>query len=127
MIDLLTRFLLSCLPIFHCFFFFSYNHFLFLQLFINHEVLDPKAIKLKWGKVDEEGLLQYLVEEKGFNLERTQRQIARLVKAKGSATQKRMDSFFTRKPSTSSSNKRKADSKSKGKNKKGKTSGGKKR
>lgn len=82
---------------------------------------------MKWGKVDEEGLLQYLVEEKGFNLERTQRQIARLVKAKGSATQKRMDSFFTRKPSTSSSNKRKADSKSKGKNKKGKTSGGKKR
>ena len=51
-------------------------------------------MKLKWGKVDEEGLLQYLVEEKGFNLERTQRQIARLVKAKGSATQKRMDSFL---------------------------------
>ena len=58
-------------------------------------------MKFKWGKVDEAGLLEYLVEEKGFNLERTQRQIARLVKAKSSTTQKRMDSFFTRKPSTS--------------------------
>ena len=92
------------------------------DLFINHEVLDPKAMKLKWGKVDEEGLLQYLVEEKGFNLERTQRQIARLVKAKGSATQKRMDSFFTKMPSSgTSSKKRKADAlkkKGKGKGKK---------
>jgi flap endonuclease-1 len=85
-------------------------------------------MKFKWGKVDEAGLLEYLVEEKGFNLERTQRQIARLVKAKSSTTQKRMDSFFTRKPSTSSSNKRKLDAKKKMKNaKKMKNGSGKKR
>ena len=88
------------------------------DLFINHEVLDPKAMKLKWGKVDEEELLNYLVNEKGFNLERTQRQIARLIKAKNSTTQKRMDSFFTRVPSSSSSKKRKMDSKKKGGKKK---------
>ena len=75
-------------------------------------------MKLKWGKVDEEELLNYLVNEKGFNLERTQRQIARLIKAKNSTTQKRMDSFFTRVPSSSSSKKRKMDSKKKGGKKK---------
>lgn len=82
------------------------------ELFLNHPVLDPKAMKLKWGKIDEEALLEFLVEEKGFNLERTQKQIARLVKAKAGATQKRMDSFFTRKPSSqNATNKRRLDAK----------------
>ena len=113
-----------------CFLFFSPCNDSFLQLFLNHPVLDPKAMKLKWGKIDEEALLEFLVEEKGFDLERTQKQIARLVKAKAGATQKRMDSFFTRKPSSqNATNKRRLDAKKKkgGSKKKARTGGGKKR
>ena len=73
------------------------------ELFLNHGAR-PSEMTLKWGKVQEEELLRFLVDEKGFNLERTQRQIARLVKAKSGATQKRIpDSFFTRVPGSTSS------------------------
>jgi flap endonuclease-1 len=102
----------------------SFDYLRARELFLNHPVLDPAEMTLKWGKVQEEELLRFLVDEKGFNLERTQRQIARLIKAKSGSTQKRMDSFFTRVPgsmSSSLSKKRKAEAlkkKNKGKGKK---------
>lgn len=77
------------------------------QLFHHHEVLDPADMPLRFGTPDREGLLRFLVDEKGFNPERVGRQIDRLEKARGKATQRRLDTFFTRKPQSAGS-KRKA-------------------
>jgi flap endonuclease-1 len=38
------------------------------KLFLNPEVTDPKDIDLKWTQADEEGVVEYLVKQKGFRL-----------------------------------------------------------
>ena len=52
---------------------------------------------LKWKAPDEEGLIQFLVEEKGFNKENCLNAIAKLKKSKSKANQGRLDSFFGKK------------------------------
>jgi flap endonuclease-1 len=38
------------------------------KLFLNPEITDPKDIDLKWTQADEEGVVDYLVKQKGFRL-----------------------------------------------------------
>lgn len=65
------------------------------QLFLHPDVTDPKDITLRWSDPDEAGLIDFLVREKGFNEERVRNGIAKLKKAKSTAVQGRLDSFFT--------------------------------
>jgi len=89
------------------------------NLFENPEVLDEKQmaeLKLDWKDPDEPGLIQFLVNEKGFNIDRVKKGIERLKKAKGKGTQQRMESFFG--PVTVVPNKRKAEKEAEAKSKK---------
>ena len=36
------------------------------ELFLHPDVLDPLKLEIKWTDVDEEGLVDYMVKEKGF-------------------------------------------------------------
>jgi len=92
------------------------------EIFKRPEVLSGKDVEFTWGKVDEEGVTKYLVEENGFDPERVKNALKRLNEAKKATSQKRMDSFFKVKASvagTSSGSaskggfKRPADSKKK--------------
>ena len=70
------------------------------------------GIDLKWEKPDEEALVAYMCGEKGFAEERIRNGIKKLDKARGGATQGRLDSFFKVLPSpTPGQNKRKAEEK----------------
>jgi len=76
-------------------------------LFKEPEVTDAKDITIKFTEMDKEGLIAFLVNDKGFNPDRVNSYIERLVKAKEKCKQKRVDAFFAVK-STSSSVKRTA-------------------
>jgi len=67
------------------------------EFFLKPEVsaADSIAPLLKWSAPDEEGLVQFLSGEKGFNEERVRKAVSRIVAAKGKASQGRVDSFFT--------------------------------
>ena len=90
------------------------------RLFKEPEVTDGKSISIKFTEIDREGLISFLVNDKGFNPDRVNSYIERLVKAKEKCKQKRMDAFFAVK-STSSSVKRPAASASTAKGGAGKT------
>jgi len=64
------------------------------QLFKNPDVIDPSKIELKWGNPDEEGLINFLVKEKGFNEERVKNGISKLQKCKLTSVQNRLTSYF---------------------------------
>eukprot|EP01100_Stratorugosa_tubuloviscum_P005224 TRINITY_DN2361_c2_g1_i1.p1 TRINITY_DN2361_c2_g1~~TRINITY_DN2361_c2_g1_i1.p1 ORF type:complete len:409 (-),score=191.19 TRINITY_DN2361_c2_g1_i1:53-1279(-) len=49
---------------------------------------------------DEQGLIQFLVNEKQFNIDRVNSGLAKLKKSKATATQGRLENFFTKIPST---------------------------
>ena len=38
------------------------------ELFIHPDVIDPATIDLKWNEPNEEGIVEYMVKEKGFKL-----------------------------------------------------------
>lgn len=88
------------------------------QLFVEPEVADPDTIELKWSDPDEEGLVKYLCGEKQFNEERIRNGAKKLMKARGSSTQGRLDGFFTVLSTTPA--KRKAESNKATPNKRGK-------
>lgn len=50
--------------------------------------------KLKWTEPDEEGLVKYLCGDKQFNEERVRNGAKKLHKARNTATQGRLDTFF---------------------------------
>ncbi len=85
------------------------------QLFIKADVTPAAQLEIKWAEPNIQDLKAYLVEKCGFNTDRVQSGIDRLVKAQQKKSQQRMDSFFTALPSTSSTSggtaKRKADEK----------------
>lgn len=86
------------------------------KLFMEPDVMKSADVPpLKWTDPDKEGIINYMVNEKGFNMERIVKGIDRLKKSKKAGSQKRLDSFFTVKKST----KRKLTSKTKGKGKGG--------
>mmetsp|Transcript_12685 Transcript_12685/g.22442 ORF Transcript_12685/g.22442 Transcript_12685/m.22442 type:complete len:396 (+) Transcript_12685:78-1265(+) len=72
---------------------------------------DPDVVKaqdippLKWNDPDEEGLVQFLVNEKSFAEDRVRKVVARIRAAKGKAQQGRIESFF--KPTGVTTNKAK--------------------
>lgn len=63
-------------------------------LFKNPEVVDTTTVEFKWGDPDEEGLKQFLVEEKGFNEKRVADSIEKLKKSKTTTVQSRLTTFF---------------------------------
>ncbi|KAK9467772.1 PIN domain-like protein [Lipomyces arxii] len=82
------------------------------ELFLYPEIQDPENIDLKWIEPDLEGLIEFLVTEKGFNEDRVRSGAARLTKNLKTAQQGRLDGFFKVIPSDKSNNtKRKAPEK----------------
>jgi len=79
------------------------------RLFQEPEVEDPENINLKWTDPDDEGLVDFMVNKKGFAEERIRNGIKKLRKAKQGTTQGRMDSFFSVSGVTKSTTKRKAE------------------
>jgi len=93
------------------------------RLFVTPEVTSASEIELKWEKPDEEALVAYMCGEKGFAEDRIRNGCKKLDKARGGATQGRLDSFFKVMPSpTSNQNKRKAEDKAGSAKKKGPSS-----
>ena len=64
------------------------------RLFKSPEVTPANEIELKWEKPNEEELVKYMCGEKGFQEDRIRKACQKLVKARGGATQGRLDSFF---------------------------------
>lgn len=90
------------------------------RLFTAPDVTPATEVDLKWEKPDEEGLVAYMCGEKGFAEERIRNGIKKLDKARGGATQGRLDSFFKVLASpTPGQNKRKAEEKAGSAKKKG--------
>eukprot|EP00128_Syssomonas_multiformis_P000610 Colp12_sorted_trinity150504_noHs@33652 len=97
------------------------------ELFVTPEVTSGSTLDLKWNTPDEEGLVKFMVHEKGFSEERIRSNVKKLAKSRGTAQQGRLDTFFkVLTPSASTnSNKRKADSKDSAAAKKAKPAAGK--
>eukprot|EP00940_MAST-03C_sp_MAST-3C-sp2_P002191 g2191.t1 len=64
-------------------------------MFTNAEVTKGSEFSFKWTDADEEGILKFLVDEKGFNKDRIKSALVNLKKAKKKTQQKRIDSFFS--------------------------------
>lgn len=65
------------------------------KLFKQPDVTPSKDMEaLKWSDPDRDGIIEYMVTEKGFNMERIVKGIERLKKSKKAGSQKRLDSFF---------------------------------
>lgn len=92
------------------------------QLFMNPDTTDASDVNLKWKEPDVEGLIQYMVKEKGFSEERIRSGAEKLKKGLKGGVQGRLDGFFQSvpKPKDSTDKKRKNDTKS-AKSKKTKT------
>ncbi|KJE96762.1 flap endonuclease 1-B [Capsaspora owczarzaki ATCC 30864] len=64
-------------------------------LFLEPEVTPGEELDLKWTAPDVEGLVKFMVQEKGFSEDRIRNNAAKLVDLKSTATQGRLDNFFT--------------------------------
>lgn len=112
------------------------------ELFLKPNVTDPESLEIKWGEPDTEGLVDFLVKDKGFSEERVRAGAVRL--SKGLKTKQqgisypevsglmwlgRLEGFFKvlpKSPEELAKQKRKAEEASATKKaaKKGKTGGG---
>lgn len=94
------------------------------ELFRNPDVQDPETIDLKWTPPDVDGLVEFLVGEKGFSEDRVRKSAEKLTKQNTAKPQGRLEDFFkVAKPKIdlTKANKRKKDENdSKKKNKKAK-------
>ncbi len=81
-------------------------------LFHQPEVADTASMELKWANPDDEGLIKFLCDEKGFSQDRVKKGLERLKKAKSTGTQQRLENFFTVLPSVGTKRKPDADPKS---------------
>lgn len=86
------------------------------RLFQEPEVTDPEELELKWSEPDEEGLIDYMVNQKNFSEDRIRNGMKKLQKAKQGTTQGRLDSFFSV-VSTSSTKRKQEDQKGSSKKK----------
>lgn len=64
------------------------------ELFLKPDVTDPEKIDLKWIEPDEEGIIEFMCKDKGFSEERMRNGVKKIVKARNTGTQVRLDSFF---------------------------------
>jgi len=97
------------------------------RLFKTPDVKPASEVELKWEKPDIEAVVKFMCVEKGFGEERIRNGCKKLEKARGGATQGRLDSFFKVLPSpTAGQNKRKVDEKVGANKKKGAAGAGKK-
>ncbi|XP_076937774.1 flap endonuclease 1-like, partial [Bidens hawaiensis] len=62
---------------------------------------DDEQLQIKWTAPDEEGLINFLVTENGFNSDRVTKAVEKIKASKNKSTQNRLESFF--KPVASSS------------------------
>ncbi|KAG1685475.1 Flap endonuclease 1 [Nymphon striatum] len=70
------------------------------NLFKEPEVSVSDDITLKWNEPDEEELVKYMCEEKGFSEDRIRNGVKKLKNSRNGSTQGRLDSFFKVLPST---------------------------
>ncbi|KAI3741672.1 hypothetical protein L1987_59346 [Smallanthus sonchifolius] len=68
---------------------------------------DDEQLQIKWSAPDEEGLLNFLVTENGFNSDRVTKAVEKIKASKNKSTQNRLESFFKPVVSTSVPIKRK--------------------
>jgi flap endonuclease-1 len=87
------------------------------KLFHQPDVLGSKLVDLKWNEPDVEGLVDFLVKEKGFSEDRVRSGAARLTKGVKTVPQGRLTDFFKVKPVDPAA-KRKGDDKTTVKSKK---------
>ncbi|KAF8843390.1 PIN domain-like protein [Paxillus ammoniavirescens] len=88
------------------------------KLFEKPDVLPASEVEVEWKGPDVEGLVQFLVVEKGFNEERVRKGAEKLQKFLNTKQQGRLDGFFTVKPKDDEG--KEAKGKGKGKDAKGK-------
>jgi len=69
-------------------------------MFKEPEVIPPDECDITFHEPDEEGLVQFLCVEKGFNEERIRGGIAKLKASKKKSSQSRITNFFTLVPQT---------------------------
>ena len=84
----------------------NFNYEQSRELFKNPDVETDKAKlqeMIKWNNPDEEGLKQFLVEQKGFTEIKVDNGIKKLKSCKGKTNQARLDCFFKAKPAVASS------------------------
>ncbi|KAK9475334.1 PIN domain-like protein [Dipodascopsis tothii] len=81
------------------------------ELFRNPEVTDPKDVDIRWTEPDVEGLVEFMVKEKGFKEDRIRSGAAKLTKNLKTAPQGRLDSFFKVVPKTESPKRKGAENK----------------
>ncbi|ADM11241.1 flap endonuclease-1 [Encephalitozoon intestinalis ATCC 50506] len=60
------------------------------------EIGDAREFNISWGSIDRNGIVSFLVEEKGFDLERVNRGIEKLVNSRKKGVQGRLDGFIAR-------------------------------
>ncbi|KAF5311726.1 hypothetical protein D9611_009458 [Ephemerocybe angulata] len=65
------------------------------KLFVKPDVVPADELELEWKNPDVDGLVQFLVTEKGFNEERVRKGADKLQKFLNSKQQGRLDGFFT--------------------------------
>ncbi|KAK6460047.1 PIN domain-like protein [Scheffersomyces coipomensis] len=90
------------------------------QLFLNPEVTKASDVSFKWVEPDVDGLIEFMVRQKGFSEDRIRSGAEKLKKGLKSGVQGRLDGFFSVVPKAASPNdkKRKDDSKNSKSNKK---------
>jgi len=94
------------------------------KLFMKPDVLPASEVELEWKGPDVEGLVKFLVVEKGFNEDRVRKGADKLLKLLNAKQQGRLDGFFTAQPKEPKGDKGKVG-KGKGTDTKGKDAKGK--
>ncbi|TFK52649.1 PIN domain-like protein [Heliocybe sulcata] len=72
------------------------------KLFHNPDVTPADELEIEWENPDVEGLVQFLVTDKGFNEDRVRKGAEKLQKHLNAKQQGRLDGFFSVKPKTTS-------------------------
>ncbi|KAG2033431.1 PIN domain-like protein [Suillus americanus] len=85
------------------------------KLFEKPDVVSASEVELEWKDPDIDGLVQFLVTEKGFNEDRVRKGAEKLQKFLNAKQQGRLDGFFSVQPKTSPKKSKADDAKSKNK------------
>eukprot|EP00123_Amoebidium_parasiticum_P013206 comp21828_c0_seq1/m.31118 comp21828_c0_seq1/g.31118 ORF comp21828_c0_seq1/g.31118 comp21828_c0_seq1/m.31118 type:complete len:389 (-) comp21828_c0_seq1:328-1494(-) len=64
------------------------------EFFKKPEVTDPSTLDIKWEKPDEEAIVEFMCKQNNFAEDRIRTAVKKLAKARGTATQGRLDTFF---------------------------------